>query len=568
VSPDLARPVSSGPPVGAPSREADSAAGPAFAALLAQAAPRPAAPPAAAPGRLPEAPRAPAAHPASKPAVRPPGERPKTPEWGRSNGTAPTGAPAPPPPGTSTGSGLRTPTADGPDADSRPPAAGVITGAEPGAPAGSPPNDAAGPAHPSLGLRLAATLRGGADRRTGPDATEPPHGEHAPAQPLGQDQGSDTAASGVPRAPVGELAYGDLGTRPVGAFEQPFDAAAAAAAARAAGSPPAASPAAAESRLAAPPDTGPSPSGTGALAGLPADALAADSGAAAGRGAAQAIDARALRAAGARGAAAASPGGMSFETVASAADAAPPGAASAPATRAAGTARPATSTGSAALASEPGPLERAALEPAPRSVTQAVLEATGARSAGLADAVATGPARAADPHMIGLEAAVTDALATGPSEPGSDAPPARFPITVPFSDPRFPGAIAERVTWLLRAGLQAAELTLNPQELGPIRIELSLEGSAASIGFSAAHAETRSAIEQALPRLREMLAGQGLQLGGAQVDGGGQRRGGDSPGARAGRSEPRALLPAEAMIGSETAIARAARAAGRVDLFA
>jgi hypothetical protein len=50
---------------------------------------------------------------------------------------------------------------------------------------------------------------------------------------------------------------------------------------------------------------------------------------------------------------------------------------------------------------------------------------------------------------------------------------------VPFDDPRFGTALAERVTWLVREGLRSAELVLNPQELGPIRIELEAEYRAA-----------------------------------------------------------------------------------------
>jgi len=143
-------------------------------------------------------------------------------------------------------------------------------------------------------------------------------------------------------------------------------------------------------------------------------------------------------------------------------------------------------------------------------------------------------------------------------------------------DPRFADAFSERVTWLVREGLQGAELTLNPQELGPIRIELAIDGDAASIGVIAANAETRGAIEQALPRLREMLSAQGLQLGGTMVDAGsgrasqgdGGRDGSRGRGARAeGRDGIASRLGSDGLEPTTVLSARAARA-GRIDVFA
>ncbi|MFN7643122.1 MAG: flagellar hook-length control protein FliK [Burkholderiales bacterium] len=151
-----------------------------------------------------------------------------------------------------------------------------------------------------------------------------------------------------------------------------------------------------------------------------------------------------------------------------------------------------------------------------------------------------------------------------------------YPITVPVQDPRFADAFSERVTWLVREGLQGAELTLNPQELGPIRIELAIDGDAASIGVIAANAETRGAIEQALPRLREMLSAQGLQLGGTMVDAGsgrasqgdGGRDGSRGRGARAeGRDGIASRLGSDGLEPTTVLSARAARA-GRIDVFA
>ncbi len=151
--------------------------------------------------------------------------------------------------------------------------------------------------------------------------------------------------------------------------------------------------------------------------------------------------------------------------------------------------------------------------------------------------------------------------------------PQSFPITVPFDDPRFGGALSERVQWLVKEGIQSAELTLHPQDMGPIRIEMSIDGTAASIDFAATQADTRAAIEQALPRLRDLLSDQGLQLGGTQIGADTSRQ--DNPGHRARPSDGEARtatvdIPDSTSDGVPVSAMPAPRrnAAGRIDLFA
>jgi flagellar hook-length control protein FliK len=53
--------------------------------------------------------------------------------------------------------------------------------------------------------------------------------------------------------------------------------------------------------------------------------------------------------------------------------------------------------------------------------------------------------------------------------------------------------------------------------MGPIEISLNLDKGNASASFVSANAEVRDAIETALPRLREMFASAGIELGQANV---------------------------------------------------
>ena len=69
----------------------------------------------------------------------------------------------------------------------------------------------------------------------------------------------------------------------------------------------------------------------------------------------------------------------------------------------------------------------------------------------------------------------------------------------------------------LRNGLQTIELRLDPPDLGPIRISLSMSDNVAQASFISPHAAVRHAVEQALPQLQEQLAQAGISLGQTSV---------------------------------------------------
>ena len=97
------------------------------------------------------------------------------------------------------------------------------------------------------------------------------------------------------------------------------------------------------------------------------------------------------------------------------------------------------------------------------------------------------------------------------------SPQAQAPIDVPVKDTAWGGMLGERVVVMANNQLQNAEIRLTPAELGPLRVQVAVEDGAANVTFHAQHAVTREAIEQALPRLRELLAENGLTLNHADV---------------------------------------------------
>lgn len=116
-------------------------------------------------------------------------------------------------------------------------------------------------------------------------------------------------------------------------------------------------------------------------------------------------------------------------------------------------------------------------------------------------------------------------------------------LATPVRDAAWPAEFAQKVTWMARQDLQSAQITLNPPQLGPIEISLDVRNDQASAVFVSASAEVREAIESAVPRLREMLAGVGVELGQTNVshqsfrNGNGDTRTGSGNAARDGASE-------------------------------
>ncbi|MEM8682586.1 MAG: flagellar hook-length control protein FliK [Pseudomonadota bacterium] len=90
-------------------------------------------------------------------------------------------------------------------------------------------------------------------------------------------------------------------------------------------------------------------------------------------------------------------------------------------------------------------------------------------------------------------------------------------IDTPVRDPSWGDRLGERVLMMATNKLQNAEIRLSPAEMGPLRIRLSMEDNAANISFVAQNGATRDVIEAALPRLRNLLEEQGINLGQASV---------------------------------------------------
>ncbi len=96
--------------------------------------------------------------------------------------------------------------------------------------------------------------------------------------------------------------------------------------------------------------------------------------------------------------------------------------------------------------------------------------------------------------------------------------PVQITINAPVTQDKWSDEFSQKITWLASSSKdQTAELHLNPPQLGPLDVVIKVSGDQATALFTSPHAAVRDAIEQAMPRLRDMLADNGIMLGNATV---------------------------------------------------
>lgn len=145
----------------------------------------------------------------------------------------------------------------------------------------------------------------------------------------------------------------------------------------------------------------------------------------------------------------------------------------------------------------------------------------------------------------GMQSSLSNASPDGGPQPGSliqSSPQGAVlrPLTleVPVAQPNWNEAVGNRVLWMVNQNVQGAELKLNPPQLGPLEVRISMDGDRAHVQFVTHHPATREALDAAIPRLREMLAGNGVDLGNVDVSQR-QAQGGEAgTGGGGGRQDP------------------------------
>jgi flagellar hook-length control protein FliK len=190
-------------------------------------------------------------------------------------------------------------------------------------------------------------------------------------------------------------------------------------------------------------------------------------------------------------------------------------------------------------------------------------ETARAAMASVAELNAAGTQQTAHPAFTHTSLVAPDPVASAP------APGAQPRIETPLGAPGWSTALAEQLIVFAGEKQQVAELRINPPHLGPVDITLIVGDDQASAVFASPHAVVRETIESALPRLREVLAESGINLGQASVTADSPRDGSAQAQSRSGFSTGRersGVDSAHAMAAARTVPGRALP--GLVDLFA
>jgi flagellar hook-length control protein FliK len=151
---------------------------------------------------------------------------------------------------------------------------------------------------------------------------------------------------------------------------------------------------------------------------------------------------------------------------------------------------------------------------------------------------------------------------------GNEAP---RPLQTPLGDPSWANELGQKLLWFASNDRQLAQLTLHPAQLGTLEITLNLSKDGATAHFVSHSAEVREAIETAVPRLREMLASSGIELGQVSVGGEFSWQQAES---RREPSQPSRRLADNAILGVDSADGLPARPIltqrgyGMIDVFA
>ncbi len=90
--------------------------------------------------------------------------------------------------------------------------------------------------------------------------------------------------------------------------------------------------------------------------------------------------------------------------------------------------------------------------------------------------------------------------------------------TVNINKPDAPQHLADKVQLMVNQKNMVAEIRLDPPEMGTVKVKINMSGDSASVSFVVQSQHTREALEQATPKLKELLDEQGIELGQSSVD--------------------------------------------------
>lgn len=114
-------------------------------------------------------------------------------------------------------------------------------------------------------------------------------------------------------------------------------------------------------------------------------------------------------------------------------------------------------------------------------------------------------------HFNGVMSAVNQTRTPAPPPP-LPMPAKSLELPVLVDSPEWGNQFSQQITWLGQQKIDRAVIRLNPQELGPLEVNIKFHKDEASLTIMTHTLHVRDMIEQAIPRLRDMMSEQGINL--------------------------------------------------------
>ncbi len=153
----------------------------------------------------------------------------------------------------------------------------------------------------------------------------------------------------------------------------------------------------------------------------------------------------------------------------------------------------------------------------PRVTVAQIAAAGGAQAAAGAAKGLSLQAAAAGQQAAGNAEQALGALQPQSNSTRSTSNVQQLPVYTPAGKSGWAEDVGTRMIWMSNRGETKAELVLTPPSLGRLGVSISVNGEQTNAHFVAATPAAREALEQALPRLREMLQQAGINLGQTDV---------------------------------------------------
>jgi flagellar hook-length control protein FliK len=142
---------------------------------------------------------------------------------------------------------------------------------------------------------------------------------------------------------------------------------------------------------------------------------------------------------------------------------------------------------------------------------------------GAANATPSANSTPSAPDFASLRGAL-DATAVATQPAASTSAAHSLSNDAPVGSSGFAKELGQQVTWLSGQEVKQAQIRLNPENLGPLDVKVSVEHGRVDVAFTTQHPQTTAAVQQGLDQLNQMLSGQGLSLGHTTVGQHGQQQ--------------------------------------------